>query len=543
MANIYFDQAMKTRPEDAQQALLKEVLKGDSKKIWHGKHMEDLTPEQRKLILPNMKNYVEKYSPSGEFDKSKVRVLVRGDLQHYVGETQGPVCRIESVFILISIAIYNDLEIMKVDVTAAYLNTPMNEDVKHKWLMLDRDVASVLVSMDANYWKEFLRKDGKILVELDKIMYGYKEAAYWWNVTLVKTFLANGYKQMGKDKCVLVKSEGNKVSYCAITVDDCFFVTSRDEEWANMGIKMLEEAFDEVTVERGDVINILGMTVTMDRVNKVAIIKQKHFMDKVASTFNISKKAVTPAYGDLMKEENNGELLKDQKHFMSLNATLMYAAKRTYPEISFPVVYLASRYNKATEGDLKKAMRVAEYIVTCGESHCLRLAPKSLQIIARSDASYAEHVDGRSHTGGCIGFESDSACWFMWVSSKQPVVAMSTCESELIATSTIGCGVSWSRQLLQELSITQMTIEIGVDNKCSMYLLEQGTGSFKRAKHIKVRYFWVKELIDEGEVILRYIPSEELVADLLTKAVTGAKFKYLRAKLLGWNDEDMDKEA
>ena len=55
--------------------------------------------------------------------------------------------------------------------------------------------------------------------------------------------------------------------------------------------------------------------------------------------------------------------------------------------------------------------------------------------------------------------------------------------------------------------------------------------------------FWVKELIDESEMILRYIPSEELVADLLTKAVTGAKFKYLRAKLLGWNDEDVEKEA
>ena len=42
------------------------------------------------------------------------------------------------------------------DITAAYLNTPMNEDVKHKWLMLDRDVASVLILMDPNYWKEFL---------------------------------------------------------------------------------------------------------------------------------------------------------------------------------------------------------------------------------------------------------------------------------------------------------------------------------------------------------------------------------------------------
>ena len=63
-----------------------------------------------------------------------------------------------------------------------------------------------------------------------------------------------------------------------------------------------------------------------------------------------------------------------------------------------------------------------------------------------------------------------------------------------------------------------------------MHLLEQGTGSFKRAKHIKVRYFWLKDLIDEGEVVLKYIPSEELVADLLTKAITGVKFKYLRAK-------------
>ena len=70
-----------------------------------------------------------------------------------------------------------------------------------------------------------------------------------------------------------------------------------------------------------------------------------------------------------------------------------------------------------------------------------------------------------------------------------------------------------------------------------MHLLEQGTGSFKRAKHIKVRYFWLKDLIDEEEIVLKYIPSEELVADLLTKAITGAKFKYLRAKLLGEPNE------
>ena len=40
--------------------------------------------------------------------------------------------------------------------------------------------------MDADYWKTYLRKDGKILVELDKIMYGYKEAVHFCNKTLVK---------------------------------------------------------------------------------------------------------------------------------------------------------------------------------------------------------------------------------------------------------------------------------------------------------------------------------------------------------------------
>lgn len=540
-ANIYFDQAMKTRPEEAWEALWKEILKGNSKRIWHGFLWENLTEEERSLVLPMMKNYAEKYFPSGEFEKSKARVLVRGDKQTIIGETEGPVSRVESIFILISIAAHRDYEIFKIDITSAYLNTPMNDNVKHKWLMLDKDVASILMSMDRDYWKDYLRDDGKILVQLDKIMYGLKEAAHWWNVMLVNVFLADGYYRMSKDQCVLMKSEGDKVAYCAITVDDCFFVTSRDEEWINSCVAMLQDAFEELTLERGDTINILGMTVTMDRVRKRAIITQKRFVEKLSQTYGVKKSAVTPATGDLLYERPESKLLENQRSFMSLNASLMYASKRTYPEISFPVVYLSSRYNKATEDDYAKAMRVAEYIVGCGDKHHLVLSPKSLQIVARSDASYAEHADGKSHTGGTIGFESDQACWFIWVSTKQPVVALSTCESELIASSTIGCGVEWSRQFVQELGVAQLTIEIGVDNQCSMHLLAHGTGSFKRAKHIKVRFFWLKDLIDEGEIELKYIPSEELVADMLTKATTGAKFKYLREKLLGTQGDDDNK--
>ena len=72
--------------------------------------------------------------------------------------------------------------------------------------------------------------------------------------------------------------------------------------------------------------------------------------------------------------------MRDQKKFRSLNATLMYALKRTCPENSFPVVYLASKYNKATEDDYGKAMRIA---LGCEDVHSLILAPKSLQSSTR----------------------------------------------------------------------------------------------------------------------------------------------------------------
>ena len=161
------------------------------------------------------------------------------------------------------------------------------------------------MSMDSEYWKTYLRRDGKILVKLDKIMYGFKEAAYWWNVTLTKVFLENGYQQMSKDNCVFVKCEHNQVSYCAVTVDDCFFAATRDEEWIKSQVDMLKAAFEELALERGEAINILGMTVYMERDKGRAVVKQKRFVDKLTEEFKMAKSAITPATTELLYERED----------------------------------------------------------------------------------------------------------------------------------------------------------------------------------------------------------------------------------------------
>ena len=78
------------------------------------------------------------------------------------------------------------------------------------------------------------------------------------------------------------------------------------------------------------------------------------------------------------------------------------------------------------------------------------------------------------------------------------------------------------RIVIRELGYAQRVIKIGVDNKC-----------------IEVRFFWVRDLIDDCETALIYFPSEELVADeMITKETTGAKFMNLRGMLLCLMDDD-----
>jgi hypothetical protein len=303
---------------------------------------------------------------------------------------------------------------------------------------------------------------------------------------------------------------------------------------------MLRKAFKEVTVTRGDELGIVGMHLKMDRKNKRAVLSQPKWKQKVIREFETSRKAPTPVLTDLMAEDDEAVLLKDQKKFMSLNSLVMYGATRTYAEILPATTKLASKYNKATEADMKKLNRVADYVNGCAGRHEYVLAPKSLQVISCADAAYATHADAKSHTGGTVGFESDESCWTGIISGKQSVVAKSTGEAELIAENKVGDLVEWKVQLMEELGYPQKTVIMLVDSTCAMNMVRNGTGSFKRAKHIKVRYFWLKDLIDAGVIKLEYQSTNELVADILTKPLTGAQFQYLLYKLIGWNNESDD---
>ena len=52
--------------------------------------------------------------------------------------------------------------------------------------------------------------------------------------------------------------------------------------------------------------------------------------------------------------------------------------------------------------------------------------------------------------------------------------------------------------------------------------------SSKRTRDFDIRIFYIKDLVDRGEVIIVYCPTDEMIADYMTKPTVGSKFKMLR---------------
>jgi hypothetical protein len=63
--------------------------------------------------------------------------------------------------------------------------------------------------------------------------------------------------------------------------------------------------------------------------------------------------------------------------------------------------------------------------------------------------------------------------------------------------------------------------------------------SGKRTKHIKAKFFFIKDRVDDGEMRIVHCPTEKMWADIMTKPLQGRAFRVMRAKLMNC-DVDYD---
>jgi hypothetical protein len=125
-------------------------------------------------------------------------------------------------------------------------------------------------------------------------------------------------------------------------------------------------------------------------------------------------------------------------------------------------------------------------------------------------------------------FRGSTICW---QSQKQKGIALSSCEAEYIAATTAACQGIWLRRMVRDLlGGSDNPARLLVDNKSAIQLCKNPV-LHERTKHIDTRFHFIRKCVQDGRIIVEYVPTGEQLADIMTKALPRAKFQELRSKL------------
>ena len=112
-----------------------------------------------------------------------------------------------------------------------------------------------------------------------------------------------------------------------------------------------------------------------------------------------------------------------------------------------------------------------------------------------------------------------------WRSTLQSTVALSTTEAEYTAVTEAFKDAIWLHGLIGDLGIVQEHMEVHYDRQSAICLAKNQI-HHARTKHIDVRFYFVREIVDEGDILLQKISTIDNPADMLTKVVSGIKFQH-----------------
>ncbi|KAJ8730080.1 hypothetical protein PYW07_017118 [Mythimna separata] len=272
----------------------------------------------------------------------------------------------------------------------------------------------------------------------------------------------------------------------------------------------------------GYVSTFLGIRVTQDLKNRVTKLNQKEYLNNILQKYEMQncKEMSTPMdlnFNIKILEENCNSVTDKnvEKICRQIIGSLSYAALGTRPDICVAVSILSRYQNKANHFLLTALKRVLRYIKhTVDYSLVYKCNNDSLR--GYCDADWGGDLrDRKSTTGYCFMFEN---CLISWCSKKQTSVSLSSTESEYVAISVAATDACWLMNLINDFNIEKISqVVMFSDNQGA--IMVANTDSVKRLKHIDIRFHYIKELIKKGKLVLKYIKTEDQIADMFTKAL------------------------
>jgi hypothetical protein len=524
-------QALREFGDPGVEAVGKELQQMLSKHVWIPIKKESLNKNQQKKIIPSQMFLKQKFRPDGTPDKVKARLVAGGHRQDesLYSETSSPTVETQNIFIECTIAAQQKKKVATADIGAAYLNADIGDKIIH--MRIQPEIAKILVQIAPEY-REYVDEKGSIIVQLKKSLYGCKQSSANWYRHIKGSLNKMGYLPNLYDPCVFTRVTGDEASTILLYVDDLMIICDSDE-LLMVVINQLKKFYKEVSFDIGIKHSYLGMTFTFG--NDEVKINMDGYINNIISDNNIKGTSTTPAGKDLFNDDETKLLpLSQQKNLHTVVAKLLFLATRVRPDILLVVNYLTTRVNKFTTNDLKKCNRCLKYLNKTKSLGLILKADNSneLKINNHSDASFGVHMDGRSQSASVSSLGSGS---FFSASHKQKLTTKSSTEAELICAAESAGNILGVRNYLLSRQFNVGPANLGQDNTSTIQVIRNGTKSARRLKHLNTKVFFLKDYVEEKQLVVNHVPTEFMIADMLTKPLPAQQFTILRDKLLGYD--------
>ena len=512
-------------------------------------HAHELTPDQKKQALASLIFLTEK-----RCGRIKTRACVNGSVQRdYIPKESAasPTVMNDSVMIQSAIDAHEGRVVVTLDIPGAFLHADLDEEVI---MLLRGQLADLMVQIDPDLYGPYLTKTTKgesiLYVRMLKAMYGLLRSALLFYLKLVKDLSDYGFEINPYDPCVANKMVNGSQMTVVWHVDDLKVSHASATVIQNFVQYLKSKYGDNLAVHTGDVHDYLGVDHDYSEKGVVKLSMMKH-LEKIFQDFpeEIGKASLTPASENLFRirdpEENDAhkkwlspERARDFHHSV---AQLLFVSTRVRRDIQTAVAFLTTRVKRPDEDDWGKLKRVLKYLK--GTRHMrLRLGVDDLRIIQWwVDASYNVHEDCRGQTGAMMSLGQGAPISF---SRKQKLNVRSSCEGELVGIDDALPLILWARYFIEAQGYSVEQNIMYQDNKSTILLANNGRwSSSRRTKHIKSRYFFIKDKVQSGEVSVKHRATDKMWSDILTKPKQGTGFRQDRAMLMNCDiDYDDEKE-
>ena len=277
--------------------------------------------------------------------------------------------------------------------------------------------------------------------------------------------------------------------------------------------------------------------------NSTISLCQSAYIDQILDRFGLTdaKTASTPLEQSIDLTPGSSHISNDtltDSHsslYREIIGSLMYLSVMTRPDITYAVSTLSRYLSKPSTTHLEAARRVIRYLKGTRDYRLVLGGPQFL-LHGFTDADWGSQLHRHSISGFCF-FAGGGA--ISWSSKKQPIVTLSSTESEYVGLTAASKEVIYLRNLAREiLPIVGLNSYVKpfaptiiyCDNQGALHLADNPV-FHNQSKHIAIRYHFIRQTIASGDATVTYCRTDDMVADIFTKSLGRVKFTGFRNRL------------